>query len=393
MVKKYRKTKECILVTKKKRKNKNKLIGDSAIAELVKVKPTSSELEKKDLEYSTIVNKGLILNKIYCGDCLEIMKTFSNDCIDLIITSPPYFQQRDYGGIGIGNEKTVEQYIENLIGVFHECVRVIKDTGSIVFNIGDKYIDGNLLLVPYRFAIEAKKEKSVKLINEITWIKVNPVPRQDPKKLVSSKEPFFLFVKSNNYYFNKDTFLEYKDKYFNGWKKTAGNDVGKKYFELIGKSDLLNQEKTLAKQELMEVIREVKEGKIESFRMKIRGLHALPYGGQEGGRLTQIKKKGFTIIKISGNSIKKDTIESIVETIKGNIHPAVYPEFIIQELIKLLTKENDIVLDPFLGSGTTAAVAKRLKRNYVGIEIFDKYIQYAERRLKKINEYELELLI
>ena len=274
---------------------------------------------------------------------------------------------------------------------FRECVRVTKKTGSIVFNLGDKYIDGNLLLVPYRFAIEVQKEKLAKLINELTWVKINPAPKQDPRKLVSSKEPFFIFAKSDEYFFNKDAFMEYRDKYMNGIKKSAGNNIGKKYFELIEKSHLSKENKEQAKKELYETIKEVKEGKLESFRMKIKGMHALPYGGQAGGRLTQMETKGFTIIKIYGNSIRKDVIECPVETIKGNIHPAVYPEFIVQELIKLLTKENDVVLDPFLGSGTTAVVAKRLKRNYIGIEIHSEYIEYAQKRLNEISSHTLDL--
>ena len=331
------------------------------------------------------------VNKIHCGDSLEVLRKLPSSCIDLVITSPPYFQQRNYGNIGIGNEKTVDEYVRNLMQIFNECVRVTKNTVSIVFNIGDKYIDGNLLLVPYRFAIEVQKEKKVKLINELTWVKVNPTPKQDTKKLVSSKEPFFLFAKSNNYYFNKEAFLDYKDKYLNGNGKKAGNDVGKKYFELIEKSNLSKEEKELARKELSEIIIEAKNGTIESFRMKIRDMHALPYGGQAGGRLTQIVKKGFTLIKIYGNSLRRDIIECTVETIKGNTHPAIYPEFVIQEIMRLLSKENDIVLDPFIGSGTTAVVAKRLKRNYIGIEIFDEYVEFAEERLQKINEYTLEL--
>jgi len=331
------------------------------------------------------------INKIHCGDSLKVLKKLPNNCIDLVITSPPYFQQRDYGNIGIGNEKTVEEYVYNLKQIFNECVRVTKNTGSIVFNIGDKYIDGNLLLVPYRFAIDVQSDKKVKLINEITWVKVNPSPKQDPKKLVSSKEPFFIFAKSNNYYFNKKDFLDYKDKYLNGNGKKAGNNVGKKYFELIEKSNLSKDEKEQARKELSEIIMEVKRGELESFRMKIRDMHALPYGGQAGGRLTQIQKKGFTLIKIYGNSIRRDIIESTVETIKGNGHPAIYPEFVVQEIMRLLSKENDVILDPFIGSGTTAMVAKRLKRNYIGIEIFDEYVKYAEERLQKINEYTLEL--
>jgi site-specific DNA-methyltransferase (adenine-specific) len=273
-------------------------------------------------------------------------------------------------------------------------VRVVKKTGTLVFNLGDKYIDGNLLLVPYRFAIEATKDRSIKLINELTWVKFNPAPKQCAKKLIPATEPFFIFSKTDDYYFNRDAFLEYRDIFFNGNKKKAGNDVGKNYFDLIEKSGLSDEQKALAKKELTEVIIEAKTGEIESFRMKIKGIHALPYGGQAGGRLTQIETKGFTIIKIYGNSMRKDVIESCVETIQGSIHPAIYPEFIIQELLKLLTKEGDIVLDPFLGSGTTAVVAQRLRRNYIGIEIHPDYVSYAEKRIKEnTNNNTLDLFL
>lgn len=335
------------------------------------------------------------LNSIICGDCNEVLGKLPSNSVDLVITSPPYFQQREYaGGDGIGNEKTVEAYIENIVSVFQECVRVTKSTGTIVFNIGDKYVNGNLLLVPYRFALAVQKLQAVKLINELTWIKINPTPKQDPRKLISSTEPFFIFAKSNDYFFNRDAFLEYRDKYCNGSRKSSGNDIGKKYFELIDHSGLSAEQKRLAVKELNEVITDVRMGKLESFRMKIKGLHALPYGGQAGGRLTQIETKGFTIIKIYGNSIRRDVIESTVESIKGNIHPAVYPEFIVQEIIKLLTKENDVVLDPFLGSGTTAVVAKRLRRNYIGIEIHTEYINYACQRIDEVlSNHTLELFL
>ena len=337
-------------------------------------------------------------NKIYCADSKEILKALPAESIDLVITSPPYFQQRDYGGgDGIGNEKIIDEYIENIMIIFRECVRVAKKTGAVVFNVGDKYIDGNLLLAPYRFALQVQKENQARLVNELTWVKINPAPKQDPKKLIPATEPFFIFAKSNDYYFNKDAFLEYRDVCFNGKRKTNGNDIGKKYFNLIESSNLSKDQKELARQELQDVILEVKQGKIDSFRMKINGIHALPYGGQGGGRLTQLLTKGFTIIKIYGHFMRKDVIESTVETIKGNIHPAVYPEFIVQELIKLLTKENALVLDPFLGSGTTALAAKRLNRNYIGIEIHSEYVEYAERRLreqeKNIQNLEFEFIV
>lgn len=331
-------------------------------------------------------------NKIICDDNIRVLSNIPNDSIDLIITSPPYFKQRDYGYIGIGNENTVDEYINKLILVFKECKRIIKSTGSIVFNIGDKYTNGNLNLIPYRFAIEAQKIDNIRLINELTWVKINPSPRQNTKKLVPATEPFFIFAKSKNYYFDNSSFLEYKN-FKNKTNTIKNSNIGKKYYNIIDNSMLSNEEKKLAYQELDKVISEVKSGKIESFRMKIRGIHALPFGGQSGGRLNHIKQKGFTIIKIYGNSMKKDIIESTVETIKGNKHPAIYPEFIVGEIIKLLTKKNSIILDPFLGSGTTCVVAKKLNRFYIGIEIFNEYVEYSLERLNKIENMDMEILV
>jgi site-specific DNA-methyltransferase (adenine-specific) len=318
------------------------------------------------------------ISNIIHGDNLDILKSIPDDKINLIITSPPYFRQRDYGS-GIGNEKTVEQYVENLLFVFSECVRILSDDGSIVFNLGDKYLEGSLQLIPYRFATEVLKTFPVKLVNNITWVKLNPTPRQYQKRLVSSTEPFFHFVKSDDYYYNLN---EYMNNNGTKNKRTNGNNIGKKYFELIENSNLILEQKKLALCELQEVIEEVKTGKIESFRMKIKGIHSEPFGGQDGGRKYQLMKKGFTIIKIKGEPIKRDVIECAVETIKGCKHPAIYPMFIIKELIKLLSRPNDIVLDPFIGSGTTAVAAKELNRRYIGIDINKEYCEYAKKRLK-----------
>ncbi len=326
-------------------------------------------------------------NKILCGDSLELIKEIPDKSVNLVITSPPYFQQRDYGEFEneIGSEENVDKYIENLLELLHECIRVVKDNGSIVFNIGDKYENSNLLLAPFRFAIEATKREPIKLVNNITWVKLNPTPRQYRGRLVSSTEPFFHFVRSSNYYYNLDAFMSILS---NGEKKKNGNGngIGKKYFELVEQSALTEEQKRYAIKELKEVIEEVKKGKIYSFRMKIKGLHSLPFGGQEGGRKTQILTKGFSIIKIHGNSIKRDVIESAVETIKGIEHPAIYPEYIIQEFLKLLTRENDIVLDPYMGSGTTAVVCKKLNRKYIGFDINPKYCKNAENRINKIKK-------
>jgi site-specific DNA-methyltransferase (adenine-specific) len=138
--------------------------------------------------------------------------------------------------------------------------------------------------------LEALKRENVKLVNEVTWVKINPTPKQDQKKLVPSKEPFFIFAKSKDYYFDKNSFLDYLNVFRKNGSKKASSNIGKKYFELIEKSDLTDDEKRKAKDELVKVIEEVQSGKIESFRMKIRGIHSMPYGGQEGGRKIHIEK-------------------------------------------------------------------------------------------------------
>lgn len=328
-----------------------------------------------------------IKNTITLGDSLQTLKNFEDESIDLTITSPPYFQQRDYGNgkFGIGNELTENDYIQNLLEVFKECVRVTKKTGSIVYNLGDKYLNGNLSLIPYKFAIKANETNDVFLINQLTWSKLNPTPRQEKRKLIQSTEPFFIFAKSKDYYFDLENYLSHLDDFNKNGNNKPSENLGKTYFKLIESSDLSEDEKTKAKEELSAVISLIHKGDIVGFRMKIRGVHKLAYGGQEGGRNNQIKNNGFTIIKILGNRMKKDIIESPVEITRDNHHPAVYPLYIIQELIKLLSKESDIVLDPFCGSGTTCIAAKALGRNFIGIEINPEYVHLTTERLKQTS--------
>ncbi len=317
----------------------------------------------------------LLVDQILSGDNLELIQQLPDCSIQLVITSPPYFQQRDYGG-GMGNETNVNEYIDTLLCLFRECVRVVSDDGNIVFNIGDKYQDSSLLLVPYRFALAATNTGLVRLVNEITWVKKNPTPRQFSRRLVSSTEPFFHFAKSDRYFYNPKAFLAESHAPQHSNKK-IGTNVGQRYFDLIDESDLSEAEKTVARIELAEVIQEVKRGKTQSFRMKIRGIHAAPFGGQMGGRTLQLKNKGFTIIRIHGNKLKRDVIETPVAAVKGNKHPAIYPMEVVEEFLHLLTPPGALVLDPFMGSGSTAVACKRLGRHYIGYDINAEYCEYA----------------
>ena len=334
-------------------------------------------------------DNSLPINQILCGDNLELIQKLPDCSIQLVITSPPYFQQRDYGG-GMGNETEVSEYINKLLCIFRECVRVVKDDGSIVFNVGDKYIDSNLLLVPYRFALAATETGLVKLVNEVTWVKRNPTPRQFRRRLVSSTEPFFHFAKSDNYFYDLKAFLASENTQKRQNRK-GSTKLGQRYFELIAESELSKTEKITARKELTEVIQEVLQGQIHDFRMKIRGIHAEPFGGQIGGRTLQLKNKGFTIIRMHGNKLKRDVIETSVAAVKGNKHPAIYPVEVVEEFLHLLTLPGSLVLDPFMGSGSTAIACKKTGRHYIGYDINTEYCEHARQRVSDTRSEEPRL--
>jgi site-specific DNA-methyltransferase (adenine-specific) len=320
------------------------------------------------------------LNQVVNNDALKLLKQLPAECVDVMMTSPPYYMQRDYGG-GIGNEDAVDEYLDKVLTIFELCVRVVKRTGSLFVNMGDKYEDGSLILVPYLFAKKAVERTGVKLINVITWVKPNPEPRQYKRRLVSSTEPIFHFVKSDDYHYYPQNFMAQRDTLRSGMK--TGNNIGKKYFDLVEQSDLTLEQKRLAREEIQQAIQEVKNGDIASFRMKIRGIHSEAYGGHEGGRKSHLRKKGFTIIRMFDRSMKRDVIECPILNIKSLKHPAVYPEFLVQEILNLTTLPGDVVLDPFLGSGTTAVVAKRMGRHFIGFEVKKEYCELAAARIKE----------
>lgn len=338
---------------------------------------------RKQLAFGSGVVK--LANTIQCGDSAFLLRQIPDASVDLLVTSPPYYMQRHYNmaGMTVGNEGCVDEYVDSLMEVFTEAVRVVKPTGSLVYNIGDKYVECSLLLVPFRFAIEATKKNSVRLVNNITWVKANPTPRQFTRRLVSSTEPFFHFAKTSDYYYDRNSFFEKKIP--NNSHKPTGR-LGEAYREKIENSDMSREQKENANIALDEVIAEVHAGEIQSFRMKIKGVHAEAFGGQEGGRKIQMERNGFTIIRLHGNSMKRDVMESPVESIPGLRHCAVFPQAIIQEVIKLLCPPGGIVLDPYMGSGTTALAAISEGRDFIGIDIDPDYCGIARERIEQCRK-------
>lgn len=305
------------------------------------------------------------INKIYQGDALETLKTFPDKCIDMVITSPPYYGLRDYGVDGqIGVEPTFQEYIDKLCDIFDEVKRVLKDDGTCWVNIGDSY-DGNkrgktdlkvseatkhsceglikktqlqnkcMLQIPARFAIEMTNRGWI-LRNEIIWCKPNAMPSSVKDRFSVDYEKLFFFSKSTKYYFKQQK-EPMKTTDINPPRGSKG--VMGQLNSGLRKQDLLGSDYT--------------------------GFNAR-YNPQK-----DLMRNMRCVWNIN------------TQPFKGH-HFAVFPEKLVETPIKAGTKKGGVVLDIFMGSGTTGVVAKKLGRNYIGIELNEKYVSMAKKRIAKV---------
>ena len=296
------------------------------------------------------------MNEIYVGNNVDVLKTFEDESVDMCITSPPYYNLIDYKNSDqIGAESSVDLFVFNLCKVFDEVYRVLKPTGSCWVNIGDTYDKKKLSQVRSRFEI-AMSDRGWYLRNEIIWNKPNPQPMSVKDKFWPNHEKIFWFVKKlKGYYFDRAPILvpqaevslkrmfcsnnldkrkdvEATEK--EGFSLTSKNQ--KEYFEKMRES--LDFDKDFNYQQLID------SGKCPSRPM-------------------------FTVWDISSHSKYKGA------------HFAVYPPELIKVPILATCPPEGIVLDPFVGSGTTCIVAKESNRNYVGIDISEDYAQLARDRI------------
>lgn len=317
------------------------------------------------------------------GDAFDYIQTVAPKTFNTVITSPPYYQQRDDSEFG--NEATVEEYIEKMVGMMSHLATAITDDGNILINMGDKRLQGSITLIPYQFALAVQSRLGLHLKNEITWHKTNPSPMASSHQLVVGKEPVFHFAKSKDPYTDIES---YRDELSAKRQKKdrSKSKVGQTYFSQIESSELTPEEKAVARHELQDAIDMVKRGEITGIRMKIRGIHALPYGGQAGGRMAHMTKKGFTIIYLHDKAQVSDVISTPVASVKGSPHRAMFPKDLIKPLIALTTPPDGIVFDPFMGTGTTAIACEEMGRAWSGCEINPVYYSYALKQIEKASE-------
>lgn len=327
------------------------------------------------------------LNKVYLGDALETIKTFPDNSIDCVVTSPPYYALRDYGIDGqIGLEETPEAYIQRLVDLFHEIKRTLKDEGTLWVNIGDSYYGGgwrnaafnehsgdiqkgslgthcgdsmpnlkggyndikdkDLIGIPWMLAF-ALRADGWYLRQDIIWHKPNPMPESVTDRCVKNHEYIFLLSKSKRYYFDHEAIMEEA-------VTQVDPRIGKR-IEYDGKRD-------------------GEKGKGQ------RAFVALRYGN--GTKQERTQDKGSNMVLKDGVVVrnKRDVWTVNVKPTK-EAHFATYPEKLIIPCILAGCPEGGVVLDPFMGSGTTGIVARKLNRQFVGIEINPDYQRMAERRI------------
>jgi DNA modification methylase len=321
------------------------------------------------------------------ADTCTLLKLFPDNCIDCVITSPPYWGHRAYANGGIGLEEKWEYYIRKLLGIFFEIKRILKPSGSFWLNIGDAYQNKSLIGIPWRIALEMTDNQGWILRNSVVWNKVKGAPDNSKDKLRNIYEPVFHFVKTDRYFYDVDAIRSKprQAKVVNGSVVSATGVSGVRYRRKIELSTALNDsERTNALKALDGILEEVRVGKISDFRMIIRGEQRTTHSdsAKVSGRAREIAERGFYFLKYHPNGSKPSDVWDILpeDTQKRKLHFAAYPEDLCKIPILATCPQSGVVLDPFMGTGTTNLVAYQLQRKSIGIDVSAEYITIAHER-------------
>lgn len=337
------------------------------------------------------INRYLLQKNIHpfliCGDSLEILQEIPENSIDMVITSPPYWGQREYVNGGIGLEKDYNNYIKGLMKIFHEIKRILKSQGSFWLNIGDAYRNKSLVGIPWRVALKMIDEQGWILRNEVVWNKVKGGMDNSKDKLGNVHEPVFHFVKKEKYYYDADA-IRSKPKATlvkNGTVISATGVSGVRYKRQIEMSTSLSDiEKKNAYIALGKILDEIKDGNICDFRMIIRGQQRVTHSNSlsVSGRAKELSDKGYYFLKYHPNGSKPRDVWDIIpeDTQNRQNHFAPFPEDLCKIPILATCPIDGIMLDPFVGTGTSVVVAYSFGRKSIGIDISEEYIKIAKKR-------------
>jgi site-specific DNA-methyltransferase (adenine-specific) len=261
------------------------------------------------------------LNQIIRGDCLSVLSslyTEAGEFADLLVTSPPYAEQRkdSYGGI------PEDDYPDWMLSVVRAGMKVLKPSGSFVINIKEHANGGVRSLYVLETTLRLAKE--CRFVDEYIWHKTNPFPTGSKNRLKDGFERCLHFTKSPNFQFFPD---EVRTTSTSKW---AGSNE----------------------------------------RRKNKGA----FSTTNGSRMDMSRR-------ITGDLVRPSNVITLPSSCVNIGHPATFPMELPEFFIRLMTKEGDVVIDPFMGSGTTALAAQHLGRRFLGIELDETYVSLANRRL------------
>ena len=281
--------------------------------------------------------KSFSVNQIVHGNAATVLETWPGDIVDCVITSPPYWQQRDYRGEPeqVGREATPAEYVARLAAIFAECRRVLKASGTLWLVIGDKYEGGAQLALPWRVALALIDDGWI-LRADCIWHKPNAMPSSTRSRPTTDHEYVFFFTKSKDYCYDADAIRE-PHVTFSDKSRMRG---GRGHFGLRG---------------------------------------GTPESGKNGGSNNLHDGRWDQAFHPLGRN--KRTVWSIPLSKFRDAHFAVFPEALVETCLLAGCPEGGLVLDPFVGSGTVPLVARRLSRDYLGIDCTGEYCEMARERL------------
>jgi len=280
---------------------------------------TLSTIEKLDLFTTSTMPRARVKADVILGDCLNILRNMPDNSIDLIVTSPPYADQRKgtYGGI------SPDKYVEWFLPITGELLRTLHPKGTFILNIKEKVSDGERHTYVIELIIEMRKQGWL-WTEEFIWHKKNCFPGKWPNRFRDSWERLLQFNKQKG-------FNMYQDEVrvpMGAWAKTRLKNLS------------------------------------ETDRKRDNSRVGSGFGKNVSNWLGRELAYPTNVLSMATESSNKK-------------HSAVFPKELPSWFIKLFTKPGDIVLDPFLGSGTTSVVAFQLGRNSIGIEIQEEYHKLA----------------
>lgn len=329
------------------------------------------------------------------GDAGKALDAFPANSIDTVITSPPYWGLREYSESdledAIGLERDFEEYMAKVTGVFAKVRKVLKPSGSLWLNLGDRYHNKQLLGMPWRVALSLQEQGWI-LRNEVIWNQSKgSISGKD--RLRMNRESIFHFVKQAKYYYNWQDILVKPDKkpsIKDGKVVSATGVSGKKYREQILESQCLTEgERWEALQALDAALEAIKSGELVDFRMTIRGQQRALHGNSAklSGRAKELADKGFYILKSRAEGYMPNDIWNIVpeDVWRTDSHCAVFPVALLELPIKATCPAQGILLDPFVGTGSTVVAGLMHGRRAIGIDISSEYLDVAESRARDIQ--------